>query len=62
MELEERLEAEYKTRKKKYDEQVAELRKQKEDYLKENPNDPLVDILFMNVIAPPQKIEIKIVV
>ncbi len=50
--------ADYETRLKKYNEEVKALEEQREKFYKENPDFP-IKTMYMNVIAPPQKIEIR---
>lgn len=51
--------ADYDARMKTYNAHVADLKRQKDQFIKDNPDFPNPEILFMNVIAPPQRIILK---
>ena len=51
-------ENEYEARLKEYNRQCEELKKQREDFYSANPYFP-IKTMYMQVIAPPQKIIIK---
>jgi len=50
-----RYEIEYQQRLKEYNRQCEELKKLREDFYKKNPDFP-IKTMYMQVIAPPQKI------
>lgn len=60
-EQERKWEEDYQTHLKKYNQHVENLKRQKEQFIKDNPDFPNVDLLFLNVIAPPQRLQIKII-
>ena len=51
--------SDYNERMAAYNNHVMELEIQRQKFLKENPNHPFKDIMFLNVIAPPQKCIIR---
>jgi hypothetical protein len=51
-------EQEYEARLKEYNRQNAELEKQKEEFYEANPDFP-IKTMYMQVIAPPQKVSIR---
>jgi len=53
-----KLEEDYKERMRTYKEHVDKLNAEKETFRKQYPDDPYLDIMFLNVIAPPQRLEI----
>lgn len=61
LKLKEKYDADYQNRMKEYNQQVGNLRLEKEKFRSENPDFPNIDMLFMNVIAPPQRIELQII-
>ena len=60
-ELKLKFDLDYMERKSKYDMECELLRIKREQFLKENPNHPYKDIMFLQVTSPPQKIEIKFI-
>jgi hypothetical protein len=48
----------YDERIEKYNKQVSELEKQRKEFYEKNPSFP-IKTMFMNVIAPPQKLILK---
>lgn len=52
------MEVSYFERKYAYDRQVEEMRIMREDFYRENPDFP-IKTMFMNVCAPPMRIEFK---
>lgn len=59
-ELKKKLDADYEVRMKVYNRQVEDLKAEKEKFMKENPDCPYADQMFLNVIAPPQRLQINI--
>lgn len=53
------IEDDYNRRLKAYNEHVASIEKQRKEFYEKNPDFP-IKTMFMNVIAPPQKISIVI--
>lgn len=53
------IEEDYNRRLKAYNEYVASIEKQRNEFYEKNPDFP-IKTMFMNVIAPPQKISIVI--
>lgn len=51
------MELDYQQRLRKYNQHVEELDRQRKEFYENNPDFP-IKTMFMNVIAPPQKIEI----
>lgn len=51
-----KMDDEYEKRLAHYKEHVEKLRLEKVAFIKENPDFPNPDILFLNVMAPPQRI------
>jgi len=48
----------YKLRLERYNEEVRKIEEQRKKFYEENPDFP-IKTMFMTVIAPPQKIEIR---
>ena len=61
LELQKKFDADYEGRLETYNQQVQSLRLEKEKFAKENPDCPYIDQMFLNVLAPPQRCEIKII-
>ena len=53
-------EIDYKIRLSEYNKHIEDLKDKKRRFIETNPDFPkeVLDIMFLNVIAPPQKIEI----
>jgi ApbE superfamily uncharacterized protein (UPF0280 family) len=55
-ELQKQLDANWEKEMEVYNNRVAALKKEKEQFIKDNPDFPNPEVLFLNVIAPPKRL------
>jgi hypothetical protein len=54
--LQKQLDANWEKEMEVYNNRVAALKKEKEQFIKDNPDFPNPEVLFLNVIAPPKRL------